>query len=149
MSKGQRTRMTVNCPIFGSGEDLGNHHELPTSSNVMKCYLYIRQSLKQKTNKDPSVSEIVKLVVVKLKIIWKKASIPIVSDQRIEAMLKNCHGKYRNLLKPLKGRQDSNAFSAKVKDFKRCLCTKPLTIYNSLLLQLSLLCRQYAPHLLN
>ena len=84
----------------------------------MKYYLYIRQSLKQKTNKDPSVSEIVKLVVVKLKMIWKKASIPIVPDQRIESMLKNYHGKYCNILKPLKGRQDSNTFSAKVKDFK-------------------------------
>lgn len=67
----------------------------------MKYYLYIRQLLKQETNKDPSVSEIVKKVADKLKSIWKSASIPIVSDQRIETMLKAYHGKYRNILKPL------------------------------------------------
>ena len=117
MTERKQTRMSTNCPIFGCGEDMG-HRELPTFHSVMKYYLLIRQSLKQKTNKDPSVSEIVKHVVEKLKIVWKMASIPIVSDQRIEAMLKTYHGKYRNILRPLKGRSNSNSYSEKVKAFK-------------------------------
>ena len=64
------------------------------------------------------MSKIAKYVTEKIKIIWKSASIPAVSDHRIEAMLKNFHLEYRNMVKPLKGKKDCKAYSAVVEVFK-------------------------------
>ncbi|CAB4060930.1 unnamed protein product [Lepeophtheirus salmonis] len=48
--------MSVSCPSFGCGEDLGNLFQLATFDNVMKYILHIRLLLKQETDKDPSVT---------------------------------------------------------------------------------------------
>ena len=55
MAKRHQTRGSVRCPIFDDGQNL-EHRQRPTFYNVMKYYLYVRQTLKQETNKDPSVS---------------------------------------------------------------------------------------------
>lgn len=117
MAKTHTTRSADECPIFGHGEDLW-HRVLPTYETVMRCYIFVRNDLKKSTNKDPSFSEIADKVVERLKVVWKNTSIPTVSNQRIEQMLKCYHAKYRNILKPHKGRSDSQAYRAKLEAFK-------------------------------
>ena len=85
---------------------------------VIRFYIFVRNALKKSTNKDPSFSEIADKVVRKLKVVWKNTSIPIVSNQRIEQMLKCLHAKYRNKLKPHKSRNGSQAYKAKIETFK-------------------------------
>ena len=53
MAKRHQTRGSVRCPIFDYGENL-EHRQRPFF-NVMKYYLYVRQTLKQETNEDPPV----------------------------------------------------------------------------------------------
>ena len=111
------TRSSDVCPIFGHGEDLW-HRELPTYERVMRFYIFVRNALKKSTNKDRSFSEIADKVVKKLKVIWKSTSIPTVSNQRIEQMLKCYHAKYRNILKLHKSRNGSQTYKAKIETFK-------------------------------
>ena len=75
-----RTRM--NCEIFGTPSELPAN-VLPTYSDVMKLFLWYRELLKAESNKDPSVLNISKQVIVDIKCIWRKASLPTISDQRI------------------------------------------------------------------
>lgn len=44
--------------IFGRAENLW-HRTLPSYDGVMKYYLFVRMSMKQKNNKDPATSEII------------------------------------------------------------------------------------------
>lgn len=55
---------------------------------------------------------------MKIENIWKKASIPVVSHQRIVELIRIYHDKYNNLLKvPIK-RQTQEGFKKKVSDFR-------------------------------
>lgn len=54
-------RHIADCPIFGNSSEL-SEKVLPVYSDVMKFYLHERKVLKQKSKKDPSVSEISKVV---------------------------------------------------------------------------------------
>ena len=83
-------RNLSDCPIFGKSRDLIKT-VVPTYSDVMKCYLHNRQLIKLTTNKDPSVSEISESIVMKIKDLWIKASIPCVSDNRIRRMISDYH----------------------------------------------------------
>ena len=54
------------CPIFGNSSDL-SEKVLPTYSEEMKCYMQEKQIMKLCSNKDPSMREILELVVKKIK----------------------------------------------------------------------------------
>ena len=84
----------------------------------MKCYLHERQLIQMKTNKDPSVSEIFETIVLKIKDLWIKESIPCVSDNRIRKMISDYHSKYKNILKSMKGKKDNTKFKDKCSEFK-------------------------------
>ena len=111
------TRASSQCPIFGKGEDLW-HRNLPTYDGVLKYYSFVRNNLKQKSLKDPAISQILKQVVDKLKAIWESASIPILSDRRIETMLRSYHKKYCVIMKPYKGRTKCDVYTSKIDVFK-------------------------------
>jgi len=105
------------CPIFGNSSDL-SERVLPTYLEVMKCYLFERNTLKQKSKKDPAVGELSKIVIDKVISVWEKASIPCVSRERVKKMLTDYHKKYRNILKSIKGKKDNVTFKKKLGDFK-------------------------------
>ena len=110
-------RNLPDCPIFGNSRDLSKT-VLPTYPDVIKCYLHERQLIKLATNKDPSMSEISEPVVMKIKDLWIKASIPCVSDNRIRRMISDYHSKYRNILKSMKGKKDNAKFKDNCSEFK-------------------------------
>lgn len=139
-----KTRSEVICAIFGAPSDLRDNI-LPTYYSVMKYYLYTRDKLKyENNNRDPSVSEIARELVIKLKDIWIKASIPIVSDQQIIHLIKEYHKKYRSLKKNIKSNYNRRCLEkiesfkslaerklfdiafCKCKDFKLCQCANKI-----------------------
>ena len=96
-------RNLPDCPILGNSRYLSKT-VVPTYSDVMKCYLHKRQLIKLTTYKDSSVSESSEPIVMKIKDLWIKASIPCVSDNRIRRIIADYHRKYRNILKSIKGK---------------------------------------------
>ena len=70
---------------------LTNHEE------VMKYYIYVRLQIKQR--KDPLFKATAGLVAQRLEILWKKASIPHLSQKRITSMLQQYRHKINNHLK--------------------------------------------------
>lgn len=102
MANTVKTRTKTLCPVFGPGKDF-DERVLPTFFDVMKCYIHVRDELKPNLNsKEPNFNEISEIVVTKLQIIWKKASIPIVTFNRANQMLKDYHKKYMSLKKSSK-----------------------------------------------
>lgn len=73
---------------------------------------------KKETKKEPTFAEISEVVVDKLEDIWNKASIPVVSRNRIVKLLQTYHTKYVNLLKPFKSRQNDSTYINKIQSFK-------------------------------
>jgi len=77
------TRLKDSCPVFGAPQKLlGN--VLPTYEDVVKFYQFTRNELKSSGNyKGPAVSEINEVLAFRIEEIWKKASIPSVSHNRV------------------------------------------------------------------
>lgn len=113
-----KTRQDTECPVFGAPSVL-KKNVLPSYADVMKNYLYIRQSLIESApNKtEPTLSNIAAILMAKRKVVWAKASIPVVTDQQILHMIRKYHDKFRNLKKPLRSRK-SDALRQKVKEFR-------------------------------
>lgn len=90
---------------------------LPTYEQVMKHCAFIRFG-KKMSAKEPTFADISEEVAVQLKEIWEKASIPVVSHDRILQLLQKYHEKYKNLMKPFKERQNNDTYKAKLQGFK-------------------------------
>ena len=102
MSLANRTRSSFGCPIFGPPADL-KVSQLPTIADIIKCYLFVRLQLKIDA-REPESSAIIKQIAEKVISIWKSASLPILSTQRIHELIKKLHDEYRkkiNLFGPL------------------------------------------------
>lgn len=113
-----KTKSKIHCVVFGAPKDL-SELVLPTYEEIMKCYLYIKNDIKtQNNNKEPSVSEVSEIIANKLESLWLKATIPVVSRTRVLQMIQTYHEKYRNILKPFKGRKVSNNYQIKLKKFR-------------------------------
>lgn len=138
ISSNTLTRQATNCPIFGASEEM-SENQLPTYKQVMKYYNLIRYRLKLECNskKEPSINDISEIVSSKIENLWKKASIPIVSHNRVMQLIKTYHAKCKNLIKSLKRlskdkMQDFHESSEKLfdvssckcKDFESCSCPK-------------------------
>ena len=91
-------RTRINCEIFGTPSELPGN-VLPTYSEVMKLFLWYRGLSKAESNKDPSVLDISKQVIVDIKCIWRKASLPTISDQRIIQKIRDYNQKYKVMKK--------------------------------------------------
>ena len=97
-------RHNLMCPVFGTPSEHSGTN-LPTYYDVMKHYLFVKQNLKILQNyKEPSFKDISDEVVYYLQNLWKKASIPSVSNKRIKDMLKTYNSKYLKI----KGKGKSN-----------------------------------------
>lgn len=138
MEISNNTRKSTSCPIFGAPEEI-NENQLPTYKQVMKYYNLVRHQLKLENNskKEPSINEISEIVSSKVEYLWRKASIPTVSHNRVMQLIKSYHAKCKNLLKSLKRlseekiqdfhRNSERLFdlsSCKCKDLELCKCSK-------------------------
>ena len=101
-----KTRNAVSCVVFGPSCKLPGNM-LPTYEDTVKYYNLVKFQLKEASNgKDPSHSEISSKVTAEIEVLWEKASLPVVSHDRVSATLKTYHQKYRNLLKPYQTRNE-------------------------------------------
>ena len=134
MSSG--TRRSSECSIFGSPKNISKRC-LQTYEEVMKYYIYIRLQINQR--KDPSFKAIAAVVAQRLEILWKKASIPHLSQKRITSMLQQYRHKMNKLLKSKSKNRDNykrkvqllrdsarkdlfDISACKCLDFERCTC---------------------------
>ncbi|XP_050309269.1 uncharacterized protein LOC126745454 [Anthonomus grandis grandis] len=137
------TRSAIECPIFDAPKDLVCS-VLPTFSDVIKYFLWIRHNLEEsQVNRNLLVSEASEVVAQKIEEIWKSASVPTVSHQRIVALIKEYQKKRKDLLKPYRQRKDVPSYKSKAEhfvkdsqrlfdvavckcvDFQNCSCSKP------------------------
>ncbi|XP_031339102.1 uncharacterized protein LOC116167737 isoform X2 [Photinus pyralis] len=94
-----KTRKDLSCSVFGGPEKLKDNM-LPTCAEVIKHYLWVRSDLMWISNgKDPSIKEICAKIATDLSNLWKKASLPIISNQQIISRLIDYYKKYKNLMK--------------------------------------------------
>lgn len=114
-SKNIVTRKDAKCLVFGYSKDM-DESVLPSYGDVMRNYLQVRNLLKQRSKKDPSFDDVFSKLLPKIFKLWNKASIPVLSQKRVYDMLRNYHGKYRNILKS-KGKKGSAAFDKKLESF--------------------------------
>lgn len=125
-------RSETTCAILGPYEELGDR-QLPTIKDVIKYILFVKHDLKLKYNgKDPSNSDTFAIVSEKICDIWTKASIPIVTKERIIQLQKQHFEKYLHLKRyPKNKRSDSyenklkcfSVLSEKLFDVAACKCT--------------------------
>ena len=113
-----KTRKAVSCPVFRHPAAM-NEIQLPTWSDVMKNYLLLRNQMRSGSDsaKEPTVSEIAESLALKVELIWKKASLPIISHNAIVNKIRRYHDSYRKLLKPYKGRKADVKYNAKISQF--------------------------------
>ena len=76
------TRKRLNCPIFVKVKRI-NQNVLPTVQDILEEYQCIRHDLKNQPNKEPKVSEIINILIEKIDNIWKRASLPTVTRDRM------------------------------------------------------------------
>lgn len=137
-----KTRASATCPVFGYAKDISpNASQLPTYEEVMKCYFGVRIELKGDGSKQASSATVASVVASKVEQVWKRASLPVLSRERIIKLILAYNKKYQNLIKPIKGnisdflqtkldtfKSDSKRLfdisCCKCLDFERCSCEK-------------------------
>ena len=92
MSQIKRNRSDFFCPVFGDPAELSTR-VLPSYEDIMKCFLLVRNELKNNTKSDPPVGAIAVYVAEKVETIWQAASIPTVSWERIVKMIRSYNGR--------------------------------------------------------
>ena len=113
----QKTRQLLNCPVFGAPSEM-SVNMLPTKFDVMRKYLFRQHGLKiNPTAKEPTFSEIAVVVADSIEKLWHRASIPIISRQKILEKLRLYHDSYRNLMRPYKSRQHDLKYKTKISEF--------------------------------
>lgn len=112
-------RANTSCSIFGTGKDLfpSDSTFLPTYEDIIRCYQSTRLQIKGEGSKEPSSKSVAALVANKVIHIWDRASIPIVSLDRVIAMILCYNSKYKNLIKPVK-RRNTPFLQSKLGKFK-------------------------------
>jgi len=110
------TKKMVNCPVYGAPRDLADTL-LPTNGDILKYYLFVKHEIDLTRPRD-DVAIISEKVASKTEELWHRASIHTVSHARTYQMVRASHDKYRNLLKPYKGRQKDPSYIRKLEAFK-------------------------------
>jgi hypothetical protein len=135
MDKGQsrHLRKPPDCPIFGVVKRM-KLDVLPTIEDLVGDYQWIRLDWEH-PDKQPTVSEITSVLVRKVKEIWTRASVPIVSIERITRLVQSHHDQYLKLIRyPARKRNASYEKKvAKIRenakrtlfDISSCKCSNP------------------------
>lgn len=100
------------CPIFGHSTQLKDN-VLPSYADIIRYFLYIR-----KTNINMSIINIAAIIGKEVLLVWQKASLPVLSQRRINKMIVDYHFKYKNILKSINSTHKSLDFNAIVNSFK-------------------------------
>lgn len=85
--------------------------------DMMKHYNHIKQKMTTERAKDPTVSEIAEIVASDIHAVWKRASIPVVSHNRILKLIRCSHDEFRKLMKPYKGRKSDKKYILKLQAY--------------------------------
>ena len=109
-------RSESKCPIFGASMGLVNN-VLTTYGDLMRACHWER-NVRKTTKKEPLWSDIRRMIVLHLEDIWRSASIPIISNQRIHAILDSYYNKFCKLIKHYKERKDVISYRNKITSFK-------------------------------
>ena len=110
------TRQDHLCPVFGKPSTLEKNC-LPTLKDVMKAIHWERINRKT-TGQEPKWKDVCKSIVTQVEKIWCSASIPTVSTKRISVMLDTYYCKFKNILKPYKGRAHDPSYQEKLRKFE-------------------------------
>lgn len=125
------TRKDTSCPILGNPGVLKDN-VLPTYSEVMKYFLFVKNDLLWKGNKrTPSISDICELVALEVEKVWKRASVPTVSHQQVISLIKSHNDKIKALKKIPLSREDTEEkrktfqaeFNSRFFDIAACKCS--------------------------
>jgi hypothetical protein len=113
-----KTRSDTICPIFGAPVRL-SETSLPTYASVSRHYQFIRLQLQQDgRKKEPNVFEITNHLASDVERIWNKASIPVVSPERITHKLREYHKQYQNMLRGSQSKHTSANYETKLTNFQ-------------------------------
>ena len=99
-----KTRKSLKCPVFGYACNLPNN-VLPTYTDVMRHYQHVRHTLEAQGNLTPSVREVSSICSSDTELLWRKASVPIVSHTCVLKLIRTFHDEFRTLMKPYKKRK--------------------------------------------
>lgn len=118
MSK-KTTRNSTGVPIVGQPLDISAINVLPTKSDVLRYFEWVRNQLKSDGCHAPEKKVIAKRVSLKLEEIWKRASIPVSSTNNIVFMILKLHERCEKIKKS-SGCNTKNAksFNVSVEKFK-------------------------------
>lgn len=139
-------RLVKECQLFGKPKLL-NKNVLPKINEVLLHLLYTQFNLNHvKVNKNEIFNRAVAIVTDDVIEIWTRASIPVISRQRVIKIIEDWHQKRklfyksfeRDKLRPQFHKQVENfknsantlldIASCKCKDFTKCCCTKELKV---------------------
>jgi hypothetical protein len=114
-----KTRKVSSRPVFGLPKEL-SANELPTYGDVLKFYFWVQNDAKNKsiTKRKDTVAELSQVVATRVEEIWIKASIPIVSHDRVLHLFRSYYNKYLKLLKPFKQRQNQDKYKLMLNSFR-------------------------------
>ena len=110
------TRQDSLCPVYGKPSQL-ERSCLPTFGDVMRAVNWERFNRKT-TRQEPKWTDVSKCIATHLEEIWSTASIPTVSTKRILDMLTAYYHKFKNIMKPYKGRSHDQKYQEKLTKFR-------------------------------
>lgn len=112
-----KTRSVVECPIFGFPNELKTSM-LPTYKDVILHFLFVKNDLENnKVNRNRLVTEASEAVATAVENIYKKANVPILSHQRVVALIQMYQKKRKDILKPYKQRKNVASYKAQLQTF--------------------------------
>lgn len=111
------TRSNIFCPVFGAPVKFKSNM-LPTYADVIRYYLINKAELMTKNKQDPPLSDACHQLIRDLESLWKKSSLPIISNRSIFNKIKRYHAEYRNIKKRCKrnGKLDNSKKVATFRD---------------------------------
>uniref|UniRef100_A0A6P7F9D5 Uncharacterized protein LOC114326077 n=1 Tax=Diabrotica virgifera virgifera TaxID=50390 RepID=A0A6P7F9D5_DIAVI len=148
MSKKTNTITTRKCteaPIVGQPLDISDINVLPTKSDVLRYFEWVRNQLKSEGCYQPQKKLIAMRVTHKLEQIWKKSSIPVSSTNNIVFMILQLHERcekinkssdcntknaksFKVAVEKFRSDIDNSLFdicSCKCSELDKCLCPAP------------------------
>ena len=72
----------IECPVLNNASLLPDG-KLPIVEDILKFYEYIRCDKKKSSKIEPSRSDILKVLINDVKVVWRKLNIPLISDRQI------------------------------------------------------------------
>lgn len=117
MSSIKTRASTVICPIAGNPTKF-NRYNLPKIDDVMREVILTQHNLMDEGMRpDIVLRETLKLVVEEICTVWKKTAIPIITEQRISALIRHYHQQRLAFLKRCNSDQATSLYMQKVDNF--------------------------------